>query len=378
MRPKRTEERSEHPDVIEKGKGQEHTSAPRPDRLLAIDVGAGTQDILLYEDGKPLENCVKMVLPSQTVLVADRIKRARQAGRDVFLTGNLMGGGPCVGSMKRHLRAGLKVYATPLAAKSVRDNPLEVEEMGIQIVEQAPAEAVAIQTRDVDLEALRRALAIFDVELPDRYAIAVQDHGESLTGSQRRFRFQQWARFVRAGGPLTALAYTKVPAHLTRMQAVQHDVPGAILMDTGSAAIWGALCDEKVAAHRKEGLIVVNVGNQHTIGVLVQGERVWGLFEHHTVLMNTEKLSRCVEALRQGTLSNEEIFADHGHGAIVHSDYPHQLESAKRRFRFVAVTGPNRRLAEGLHYYMAVPHGDMMLSGSFGLVAAARRLGFVN
>lgn len=353
-------------------------SEHRPDRLLAIDVGAGTQDILLYGDDKPLENCVKIVLPSQTVIVADRIRRARLAGRDVFLTGNLMGGGPCVGAMKRHLRAGLKVYATPLAARTVRDNPLEVEEMGIQIVEEAPAEAVPIQTRDVDLDALRQALALFDVELPARYAIAVQDHGESLTGSQRRFRFQQWERFVRGGGQLVALAYRKVPDHLTRMKAVQNDVPGALLMDTGPAAIWGALCDEKVAAHQEEGLIIVNVGNQHTIGVLVQDEQIWGLFEHHTVLMNREKLARCVEKLREGTLSNEEIFADHGHGAIIHPDYPHQLESVKSRFRLVAVTGPNRQMAEGLDYYMAIPHGDMMLSGSFGLVAAARRLGLVN
>jgi uncharacterized protein (DUF1786 family) len=82
--------------------------------------------------------------------------------------------------------------------------------------------------------------------------------------------------------------------------------------------------------------------------------------------------------LRQGTLSNEEIFADHGHGAIVHPDYPHQLESVRSRFRFVAVTGPNRRMAESLDYYMATPHGDMMLSGAFGLVAAARRVGLAN
>ncbi|OYV14268.1 MAG: hypothetical protein CG440_735, partial [Methanosaeta sp. NSM2] len=34
--------------------------------LLAIDVGAGTQDILLYDQEVPLEGSTKMVLPSQT------------------------------------------------------------------------------------------------------------------------------------------------------------------------------------------------------------------------------------------------------------------------------------------------------------------------
>ena len=40
------------------------------DRLLAIDVGAGTQDILLFESRKPIENCVKLVLPSMSAIVA--------------------------------------------------------------------------------------------------------------------------------------------------------------------------------------------------------------------------------------------------------------------------------------------------------------------
>src|SRR5712691_990290 len=33
-------------------------------RVLAIDVGAGTQDILIYESDKTPENCFKLVLPS--------------------------------------------------------------------------------------------------------------------------------------------------------------------------------------------------------------------------------------------------------------------------------------------------------------------------
>jgi len=341
-------------------------------RILAIDAGAGTQDILLYESDKTMENCVQLVLPSRTTIVAGRIKQATARGEDVFLTGNLMGGGPSVSAIKKHLRAGLAVYATPLAAKTIRDNPREVEALGVQIVEQPPTDAVTIRTGDIDLDALGRALALFDVELPQRYAIAVQDHGETLKGSQRRFRFQQWQRFVEQGGDIVKLAYLKVPPHLTRMRAVQADVPGAMLMDTGSAAIWGALCDEKVAAHQDDGLIIVNVGNQHTIGVLLKEERVWGLFEHHTVLMNPDKLAAYVDSLREGTLINDEVYDDNGHGAYIHHDYP-----GGGTFRFVAVTGPNRGMAAGLGYYMAVPYGDMMMTGAFGLVAAARRLGLV-
>jgi uncharacterized protein (DUF1786 family) len=336
------------------------------ERLLAIDVGAGTQDILLFEAGKPIENCVKLVLPSMSTIVAQRIRKATQQGKAVFLTGNLMGGGPNVSAIKAHLRAGYRVLATPLAAQTIRDDPEEVTRLGVEIAEEPPAEVGVITLRDVDLEALRQALAPFDVRLPERYAIAVQDHGERLGMSQRKFRFQQWESFVKGGGRMEALAYREVPPYLTRMKAVQRDVPGSLLMDTGAAAMWGALCDETVASHGEEGVIVVNVGNQHTLAALVQEERVWGLFEHHTVLMNKEKLAALVEALHQGRLTNEEVYGDRGHGAFIHPQY-------RGPFEFVTVTGPHRRLADGLGYHMAAPYGDMMLTGAFGLLAAAQR-----
>jgi uncharacterized protein (DUF1786 family) len=336
------------------------------DRLLAIDVGAGTQDILLFESGKPIENCVKLVLPSRSTVVAQKTKAATAQGKDIFLRGNLMGGGPNVSALKAHLRAGYRVFATPLAAKTIRDDPNEVRAMGVEIVEEPPDEAIVIETRDVDLRSLERALALFNLELPREYAIAVQDHGEKPGISQRRFRFQQWERFVKAGGQLESLVYREVPPYLTRMQAVQRDAPGSLMMDTGSAAIWGALCDEVVAARQDEGLIVVNVGNQHLLAALVKGERIWGLFEHHTILMNREKLVDHIERLRQGLLTNEEVYEDHGHGAFIHPDY-------QGPFQLVTITGPNRRMAEGLGY-MAVPYGDMMLTGCFGLVAAAQTL----
>jgi uncharacterized protein (DUF1786 family) len=157
------------------------------------------------------------------------------------------------------------------------------------------------------------------------------------------------------------------------MKAVQEDAPGALMMDTGSAAIWGALQDPTVAAQQEEGLVVVNVGNQHTVAVLLQDARIWGLFEHHTVLMSTEKLADHVDRLRSGKLFSDEVFGDNGHGAVVHPDHP-QAALTQGAFEFVAVTGPRRAMAAPLRYYMAVPHGDMMLSGCFGLVAATRAL----
>jgi len=169
---------------------------------------------------------------------------------------------------------------------------------------------------------------------------------------------------------LTALAYQQVPAHLTRMRAVQEALPGALLMDTGAAAVWGALCDEGAAALRPEGLVVVNVGNQHTLAVLAQRERVWGLFEHHTAILDTARLGKWVEELQAGTISGEAVYAENGHGACVGPGYP----GAGGPFQTVVVTGPRREMARPLGYHRAAPYGDMMLVGSFGLVSAARAL----
>lgn len=330
-----------------------------------MDVGAGTQDVLLYESDQPIENSVKMVVPSRTVIVARQIEQATVCGQALFLTGNLMGGGPSSGAVRRHIDAGLEVYATPLAAKTIHDNLDVVQSMGVVIADEAPAEAVVVETGDVDLSAIRAALGQFEVDLPDEFAVAVQDHGESPFRSNRRFRFEHWEEFIQQGGALADLAYRRVPNHLTRMKAVQRDVPGALVMDTGAAAIWGALGDEEAASRRSEGLIVANIGNQHVLAALVQGQRVWGLFEHHTRAMSREKLTEYVDRLRAKSLPNEEVLNDGGHGAVVHPDF-----EAGEGFRLVVVTGPNRHLARGLGYHEAVPHGDMMLSGCFGLLAA--------
>lgn len=341
------------------------------DRILAIDIGAGTQDILLWEAGQPMENNIQLVLPSWTTVLARQVRQATQEGRPLFLTGNLMGGGPIVSAMKRHIRAGYPVYITPRAALTVRDNLEEVRRLGYIITEEPPdlPDRLILRTRDVDLPVLAEMLAPFGVRLPETVAVAVQDHGECLEGSNRRLRFHLWQEFVRRGGEMIRLAYQDIPPPYTRMQAVQQDVPGAILMDTGPAALWGILEDPVAAAHHAEGLIAINIGNQHTVAVLLRDGRILGLFEHHTVRMTAEKLRHLVDRLRAGTLTDEEVYEDNGHGAYVGPDY-----APDGGFRFVGVTGPQRHIAAGLGYHFAAPHGDMMLTGCFGLVAATRRL----
>ena len=308
-----------------------------------------------------------MVLPSQTAVVATRIRRCTSQGVPIFLTGNLMGGGACVQAIQAHRQRGYPVYAEVEAALTIYDNLDRVKAMGVTLVEEPPADdAQPLVMTDIDLEALARALAAFEVDLPDSFAVAVQDHGFSPDGSNRLFRFKQWRDFLDRGGRLDQLWYTEPPAYLTRMRAVQRDLAGALVMDTGAAAIMGALCDPLAAAEAERGLIVLNLGNQHAVASLVLDARIVGIYEHHTGCLTPAKLHDHLGRFRKGTLSDQEVFADQGHGCA-------SLPDAKdmSSFSTVVVTGPQRHLAESLGYYFAVPYGDMMLSGCFGLIRAA-------
>ena len=339
------------------------------DRILAIDIGAGTMDTLVYDPARPMENAVQLVLPSATSLAARKIAAVREERRPVFLHGNLMGGYHTTNAVWKHLEAGLGVYATERAARTVHDDLDLLTGRGVQIVDRAPDDAVAIELHDLDLAKLAKVLGTYDTTIPQTIAVAAQDHGFSPKSSNRLFRFEHWRRFLVPGSALTDHIWTKPPDYMTRLLAIQADAPGAIVADTGPVAVLGALEDERVAAEAERGACIVNVGNQHTLALLVRGEELFGVMEHHTESMNTVKLERLIARLIAGTITHDEVFNDDGHGALVLEGY-----RAAMPFSFIAVTGPNRAMAKPLGWYFAAPHGAMMLSGCFGLVRGIRSL----
>jgi uncharacterized protein (DUF1786 family) len=346
------------------------TRSPSSDRpILAIDVGAGTQDVLLYDPAREPENCLKLVLPSQTQIIGSRVREATASKLPIHLCGVLMGGGASTDAMKEHLAAGLALSAAPDAARTIHNDLQRVQALGVEIRPDPPAGAVVIETADVDLGALATALAPFRIDLPELLAVAVQDHGFRPGSGNNEVRFEYLQGLLDGGGDLRRMVYTEPPAGMTRMEAVRRSTPGVYLMDTGAAAVLGALGDPVVAeAANGAGAILVNVGNMHTFATLIKGQRLFGLFEHHTGGITPEIIAALVAHLRDATLDTEhfrETFD--GHGAA--------LDPAYREvgpFRFVAVTGPNRRLARGLGFHEAAPHGDMMLTGAWGLVEGVR------
>ena len=103
-------------------------------QILTVDVGTGTQDILLFDSEREIENCFKLVMPSPTVVVADQIRLATAARQRLMLQGVTIGGGPCHWAAMDHIRSGLEVFATPDAARTFDDDLDAVAEMGIRVV----------------------------------------------------------------------------------------------------------------------------------------------------------------------------------------------------------------------------------------------------
>jgi uncharacterized protein (DUF1786 family) len=360
-----------------------------PIRILAVDVGTGTQDILLFESGKTIENCLQMIMPSPTVIVAERIKRATEKRQPIVLTGVTMGGGPCHWAARDHALAGNPVAVTPEAGRTFDDDLRMVEQMGFEIIDEAEAarraekpEVVHIELQDFDAQAIISALRAFDVSpRVDALAIAAFDHGAAPPGvSDRRFRFDFIERTVRANPTPSAFAYRAedTPADLTRLRAIASSaaryraLSGSdtstplLLMDTGSAAALGALEDPLV--RKQENSLLCNIGNFHTLAFHLVDGRIVGIFEHHTGEISKRQLEQMLVKLARGTLTNDEVFNTSGHGALILS----QAASNGDAFPFLAVTGPRREMLRGstLQPYEVTPHGDMMLAGCFGLLRA--------
>ncbi|HUU65277.1 MAG TPA: DUF1786 domain-containing protein [Dehalococcoidales bacterium] len=341
-------------------------------RILAVDIGMGTQDILLFDSSKLLENCVQMVMPSPTTIVANKIYQATARHHPILLSGVTMGGGPSKWALTQHTTAGLAAYATVEAALTFNDDLEVVKGMGVTIL--APDEVPritdleVIELKDVDLGAIRRCLDAFGVEdCIDALSIAILDHGFAPGISNRLFRFDHLRKVLTKKRGLLAFCYLaeEVPDYLTRMKSVVKgvgvDIP-LLLIDTGVAAILGALQDEEVTQHNH--LLIVNIGNGHTIAFHLFDDLIEGLFEHHTRHVNAAIIDSLIIKLAQGVLTNEEIYSAGGHGALVFN--------GDKQKPFIAITGPRHDLMSGssLQSHRAVPHGNIMLTGCYGLIKA--------
>ncbi|HEU6437155.1 MAG TPA: DUF1786 domain-containing protein [Nitratidesulfovibrio sp.] len=344
-------------------------SGAAPGSILCLDIGSGTQDVLLTMPGLNPENWPRFVLPTPARRVARRIAELTAEGRHIWLHGENMGGG-FFGAVKAHVAAGLHMAAHPDAALALHDNPERVRALGVDIADACPAGFVPVRLADYEPGFWHALLDTCGLPQPHLVVAAAQDHGHHPQGSNTVGRFELWRDFLaastdgQAGANPASLIYTAPPAQFTRLATLQRAIGGGPVADTGAAAVLGALALPEVQARSaREGVLVVNAGNSHTIAFLVFRQRVWGVYEHHTGMLTTESLLHDLNEFRLCWLPDEQVRAAGGHGSAFAPDIPPETEG----FRPAFVLGPRREMLRG-HGQFIAPHGDMMLAGCHGLL----------
>ena len=339
-------------------------------RILAIDVGTGTQDMMIYDTQKELENSIKLVLPSPHLYISQQI---REIENDIYFNGEIMGGGKIKKTLLEHMEKGYKVVMEPLCAKTIRDNIEQVKAIGIEIADETKdyKDYTKITLGDINITKLSEFLLGYDLEFDfDKIAIAVQDHGYNENMGDRDFRFEKIREKV--SHPISPLEFgfkNEVPEYFTRMQAVRRQVKSEgieeepLVMDTKFASIAGMCFDE--VAKQLDSYIVIDIGNGHTTAASIENGKIQGVFEHHTSSLTGESLERYIRRLASGEITHEEVHEDFGHGAHVLNPIS-EIEK-------VIVSGPKRELIEktNLDWHHAAPGGDVMMTGTVGLIKTA-------
>jgi uncharacterized protein (DUF1786 family) len=336
-------------------------------KILAIDIGAGTQDILLFDSKKKTENCVSLVLPTPSNFLADKLKTIQS---HVYIHGHTIGGGSLGRAILRHIQKGYRVVMEESAAYSIRNDLDEVRSMGIEVGEKPKTDHFQkLEIWEVNLPVLEEFLSNFGENLQaDVVAIAVQDHGVSPKGvSDRAFRFGNMEKMLRKNNRPETFHFLEdsIPDYCLRMRSAVAAVKKAssapvLVMDTCFSAILGCL-DEVTGPS-----LIANVGNGHTIAALLIDKKIEGLYEHHTHELTPEKMEHDLRLFVRGQLDGKRVFEENGHGAITLKPLPGVFS--------IFVTGPSRDFFRktSFKFIYAAPGGNTMMTGPMGLVRAAQ------
>lgn len=346
-------------------------------RYLLIDIGAGTMDVLYFDEASDLH--FKAVVKSP---VRDLAEKAAALQGNLVVTGNEMGGGAI--SNVLHQRAqNCEVVMSASSAATIHHDLEKVRSSGIRVVEDKEAEGLQNNPRykhlnlgDLQLERIEKIVKGFGVPFSfDIVGVCAQDHGVSAPGvSHLDFRHTIFKTALDADPFPQVLLYKgdAVPSTMNRLSSIAESAEmlptdEVYVMDSGIAAILGSTMD--AVARLKENIIILDVATSHTLGAAVAGEEIAGFFEYHTRDITIERLETLIPDLADGKLDHKQILEEGGHGAYMRKHFGSDAVEA------IVVTGPKRRLVEGakLSIVFGAPFGDNMMTGTVGILEAIRR-----
>jgi uncharacterized protein (DUF1786 family) len=345
--------------------------------LLAIDIGAGTMDILCYVPDEKMH--YKSVVQSP---VRTRAASLQATTGNLAVTGVEMGGGPVTGVLQTRAKTH-QVVISATAAATIHHDPARVETMGLQIVEDHELDAwirkpdfTPVTLGDIEPDRIQRIVESFGLPFEfEAIAVCAQDHGAAPPGvSHLEFRHQLFkARLDRHPYPHTLLfSREDLPAEFNRLgsiarAAAQLPTRNVYVMDSGMAAILGASLDP--AVKDLATFMVLDIATSHTVAAVVTGSELQGSLEYHTHDITLERLEQLLLDLPEGRVAHDRILAEGGHGAYLRTVVGYDAVQA------IVATGPKRRLLapSGLPITWGAPWGDNMMTGCTGLIEAIRR-----
>jgi uncharacterized protein (DUF1786 family) len=335
-------------------------------KFLLLDVGAGTLDILYFDDESGLH--YKAVVRSPVLTVAEK---ARRLEGNLLVRGTEMGGGPISEILIARAKES-QVLMTPSAALTLHHDLERVKAFGINMVDETEAASLWATGRysnlslgDLEIPRLQSLVEAFGVPFSfDVVGVCAQDHGMPPPGISSLDR-----------DPVPhALLYARdqIPAPLNRLKGIAEsasELPAheIYVMDSGMAAILGGSLDPKVIS--RERIIVLDLATSHTLGAALEKGEIAGFFEYHTRDITLQRLESLVIELAEGELVHEKILKQGGHGAYVRKAFGFDHSE------IILATGPKRRLIEKsrLPIRPGAPFGDHMMTGTAGLLEAIRR-----
>ena len=346
-------------------------------KFLLLDVGAGTLDILYFDDESGLH--YKAVVRSPVLTVAEK---ARRLEGNLLVRGTEMGGGPISEILIARAKES-QVLMTPSAALTLHHDLERVKAFGINMVDETEAASLWATGRysnlslgDLEIPRLQSLVEAFGVPFSfDVVGVCAQDHGTPPHGvSHLAFRHSLFKLNLDRDPFPHALLYSReeIPAPLNRLRAIAETATELrareiYVMDSGMAAILGGTLDPQAIS--KERIILLDLATSHTLGAALEKGEIAGFFEYHTRDITLQRLESLVIELAEGQLVHEKILQQGGHGAYVLKAFGFDCNE------LIVATGPKRRLLSKsrLAIRPGAPFGDHMMTGTAGLLEAIRR-----